>query len=29
MGLMTFLRNRAGYILVGAIGFAIVAFLVR
>ncbi|MBB5439738.1 peptidyl-prolyl cis-trans isomerase D [Pedobacter sp. AK017] len=28
MGLMTFLRNRAGYILVGAIGFAIVAFLV-
>jgi peptidyl-prolyl cis-trans isomerase D len=27
MGLMTFLRNRAGYILVGAIGFAIVAFL--
>lgn len=24
---MTFLRNRAGYILVGAIGFAIVAFL--
>jgi len=28
MGLMTFLRNRAGYILVFAIGFAIVAFLV-
>ncbi len=28
MGLMTFLRNRAGYILIGAIGFAIVAFLV-
>jgi len=28
MGLMTFLRNRAGFILVGAIGFAIVAFLV-
>ncbi|RZL17098.1 MAG: peptidylprolyl isomerase [Pedobacter sp.] len=28
MGIMTFLRNRAGYILVGAIGFAIVAFLV-
>lgn len=28
MGLMTFLRNRAGYILVGSIGFAIVAFLV-
>jgi peptidyl-prolyl cis-trans isomerase D len=27
MGLMTFLRNRAGYILIGAIGFAIVAFL--
>ena len=26
MGLMTFLRNRAGYILVFAIGFAIVAF---
>ncbi|MES2828382.1 MAG: SurA N-terminal domain-containing protein [Bacteroidota bacterium] len=25
---MTFLRNRAGYILIGAIGFAIVAFLV-
>lgn len=28
MGIMTFLRNRAGFILVGAIGFAIVAFLV-
>jgi peptidyl-prolyl cis-trans isomerase D len=28
MGLMTFLRNRAGFILIGAIGFAIVAFLV-
>src|SRR5690606_11676834 len=28
MGLMSFLRNRAGFILVGAIGFAIVAFLV-
>jgi peptidyl-prolyl cis-trans isomerase D len=28
MGLMTFLRNRAGYIIIGAIGFAIVAFLV-
>lgn len=28
MGIMTFLRNRAGYILVFAIGFAIVAFLV-
>lgn len=28
MGIMSFLRNRAGYILVGAIGFAIVAFLV-
>ncbi|WEK19620.1 MAG: peptidylprolyl isomerase [Candidatus Pedobacter colombiensis] len=28
MGLMTFLRNRAGYILIGTIGFAIVAFLV-
>ncbi|WP_231458818.1 MULTISPECIES: SurA N-terminal domain-containing protein [unclassified Pedobacter] len=28
MGLMTFLRNRAGYILVFMIGFAIVAFLV-
>lgn len=28
MGLMTFLRNRAGYILIFAIGFAIVAFLV-
>lgn len=28
MGFMTFLRNRAGFILVGAIGFAIVAFLV-
>jgi peptidyl-prolyl cis-trans isomerase D len=27
MGLMTFLRNRAGYILIGFIGFAIVAFL--
>ena len=27
MGLMTFLRNRAGFILIGAIGFAIVAFL--
>ncbi|MEJ5961252.1 peptidylprolyl isomerase [Pedobacter immunditicola] len=27
MGLMTFLRNRAGFILLGAIGFAIVAFL--
>jgi peptidyl-prolyl cis-trans isomerase D len=27
MGLMTFLRNRAGYILIGAIGFAILAFL--
>jgi peptidyl-prolyl cis-trans isomerase D len=28
MGFMTFLRNRAGFILIGAIGFAIVAFLV-
>jgi len=28
MGFMTFLRNRMGIILVGAIGFAIVAFLV-
>lgn len=28
MGIMTFLRNRAGYILIGAIGLAIVAFLV-
>ena len=28
MGLMTFLRNRAGYILVGAIAFAIIAFIV-
>ncbi|RXF71603.1 peptidylprolyl isomerase [Arcticibacter tournemirensis] len=28
MGIMNFLRNRAGIILVGAIGFAIVAFLV-
>jgi peptidyl-prolyl cis-trans isomerase D len=28
MGFMTFLRNRAGFILVGFIGFAIVAFLV-
>lgn len=28
MGIMTFLRNRAGVIIVGAIGFAIVAFLV-
>jgi peptidyl-prolyl cis-trans isomerase D len=28
MGLMTFLRNRAGVILIGAIGFAIVAFLI-
>jgi peptidyl-prolyl cis-trans isomerase D len=28
MGIMTFLRNRAGLILVGAIGFAIVAFLI-
>lgn len=28
MGLMTFLRNRAGYVLVGAIAFAIIAFLV-
>jgi peptidyl-prolyl cis-trans isomerase D len=28
MGLMTFLRNRAGFIIIGAIGFAIVAFLV-
>nr|WP_129715315.1 peptidylprolyl isomerase [Pedobacter sp. SYP-B3415] len=28
MGLMTFLRNRAGFILIGAIGLAIVAFLV-
>jgi len=28
MGIMSFLRNRAGYILVGAIGFAIVAFLI-
>ncbi|PTT03109.1 peptidylprolyl isomerase [Pedobacter sp. HMWF019] len=27
MGLMTFLRNRAGFILIGFIGFAIVAFL--
>lgn len=27
MGIMSFLRNRAGLILVGAIGFAIVAFL--
>jgi len=28
MGIMSFLRNRAGIIIVGAIGFAIVAFLV-
>lgn len=28
MGLMTFLRNRAGYVLVGAIAFAIIAFIV-
>lgn len=28
MGLMTFLRNRAGYLLVGAIAFAIIAFIV-
>ncbi|MBY0244228.1 MAG: SurA N-terminal domain-containing protein [Sphingobacteriaceae bacterium] len=28
MGIMTFLRERAGYILVGTIGFSIVAFLV-
>lgn len=28
MGIMTFLRNRAGLILIGAIGFAIVAFLI-
>lgn len=28
MGIMSFLRNRAGVILVGAIGFAIVAFLI-
>lgn len=28
MGIMTFLRNRAGVILIGAIGFAIVAFLI-
>ncbi|RZK49778.1 MAG: peptidylprolyl isomerase [Pedobacter sp.] len=28
MGIMTFLRNRAGFILVGAIAFAIIAFLV-
>ena len=28
MGIMNFLRNRAGIIIVGAIGFAIVAFLV-
>ncbi|MBC7744411.1 MAG: SurA N-terminal domain-containing protein, partial [Flavobacterium sp.] len=27
MGIMSFLRNRAGAIIVGAIGFAIVAFL--
>src|SRR5690606_2637846 len=27
MGIMTYLRNRAGIIIVGAIGFAIVAFL--
>lgn len=27
MGLMTFLRNRGGVIVVGTIGFAIVAFL--
>ena len=27
MGLMTFLRNRAGFIIIGFIGFAIVAFL--
>ena len=27
MGIMTFLRNRAGIIIVGAIGFAIIAFL--
>ena len=28
MGIMSFLRNRAGLIIVGAIGFAIIAFLV-
>ena len=28
MGIMSFLRNRAGIIIVGAIGFAIIAFLV-
>ncbi len=28
MGLMTFLRNRAGYVLIGAIAFAIIAFIV-
>ena len=28
MGIMSFLRNRAGIILVGVIGFAIVAFLI-
>ncbi|HXH98640.1 MAG TPA: SurA N-terminal domain-containing protein [Sphingobacteriaceae bacterium] len=28
MGIMSFLRNRAGFILIGAIGLAIVAFLV-
>ncbi|RZK43781.1 MAG: peptidylprolyl isomerase [Pedobacter sp.] len=28
MGIMTFLRNRAGYVLVGAIAFAIIAFIV-
>ena len=28
MGFMTFLRNRAGYVLVGAIAFAIIAFIV-
>lgn len=28
MGIMSFLRNRAGIIIVGAIGFAIVAFLI-